>query len=137
MFAGKLHLMRLAISRTQNHIASGRILLCLFRDLDYFVDIAGFTAWSSVREPAQVFTLLEQIYGSFDALSKRRGVFKVETIGDCYGKILEDRAVVELDFAGIFVSFRVRSYFCPLNSRRFRLATTERGPCCRHGSFCQ
>ena len=51
-----------------------------------FADIAGFTAWSSVREPAQVFTLLEQIYGSFDALAKRRGVFKVETIGDCYGK---------------------------------------------------
>ena len=50
-----------------------------------FADIAGFTAWSSVREPAQVFTLLEQIYGSFDALAKRRGVFKVETIGDCYG----------------------------------------------------
>ena len=28
-----------------------------------FADIAGFTAWSSVREPSQVFTLLEKIYG--------------------------------------------------------------------------
>ena len=27
-----------------------------------FADIAGFTAWSSVREPAQVFILLENIY---------------------------------------------------------------------------
>ena len=26
-------------------------------------DIAGFTAWSSVRSPTQVFTLLETIYG--------------------------------------------------------------------------
>lgn len=49
-----------------------------------FADIAGFTAWSSVREPGQVFTLLEAIYGAFDAIAKRRGVFKVETIGDSY-----------------------------------------------------
>jgi hypothetical protein len=46
-----------------------------------FADIAGFTAWSSVREPAQ---LLETIYQSFDRIAKKRAVFKVETIGDCY-----------------------------------------------------
>jgi class 3 adenylate cyclase len=28
--------------------------------------------------------LLETVYGAFDALAKRRRVFKVETIGDCY-----------------------------------------------------
>ena len=49
-----------------------------------FADIAGFTAWSSTRDPAQVFTLLETIYSSFDAIAKKRKVFKVETIGDCY-----------------------------------------------------
>lgn len=49
-----------------------------------FADMAGFTAWSSVREPTQVFTLLETIYHSFDQIAKRRRVFKVETIGDCY-----------------------------------------------------
>jgi Adenylate and Guanylate cyclase catalytic domain len=49
-----------------------------------FADISGFTAWSSVREPAQVFKLLETIYQCFDRLAKKRGVFKVETIGDCY-----------------------------------------------------
>jgi hypothetical protein len=31
-----------------------------------FADISGFTAWSSLRDPAQVFTLLESIYHSFD-----------------------------------------------------------------------
>ena len=41
----------------------------------------GFTAWSSTREPFQVFTLLETLYGAFDAIANRRGVFKVETIG--------------------------------------------------------
>lgn len=49
-----------------------------------FADISGFTAWSSVREPTQVFKLLEAIYRGFDKLAKKRGVFKVETIGDCY-----------------------------------------------------
>lgn len=49
-----------------------------------FADIAGFTAWSSVREPAQVFTLLETVYHAFDEIAKSRRVFKVETVGDCY-----------------------------------------------------
>jgi len=46
------------------------------------MDIAGFTAWSSERDPSQVFILLQSIYGAFDHLAKRRRVFKVETIGD-------------------------------------------------------
>jgi hypothetical protein len=35
----------------------------------YFSDIANFTAWSSVREPSQVFILLESIYGAFDKVN--------------------------------------------------------------------
>lgn len=46
----------------------------------------GFTAWSSTREPTAVFTLLETVYHSFDSIAKRRKVFKVETVGDCYGE---------------------------------------------------
>jgi class 3 adenylate cyclase len=49
-----------------------------------FADIAGFTAWSSQREPPQVFTLLETLYRSFDVIAAKLKVFKVETIGDCY-----------------------------------------------------
>mmetsp|Transcript_13427 Transcript_13427/g.37784 ORF Transcript_13427/g.37784 Transcript_13427/m.37784 type:complete len:1181 (+) Transcript_13427:148-3690(+) len=49
-----------------------------------FADISGFTSWSSERSPCQVFVLLETIYGAFDKIADRRGVFKVETIGDCY-----------------------------------------------------
>ena len=49
-----------------------------------FADIAGFTAWSSQREPPQVFTLLETLYRSFDVIAGKLKVFKVETIGDCY-----------------------------------------------------
>jgi Adenylate and Guanylate cyclase catalytic domain len=49
-----------------------------------FCDIVGFTAWSSSRQPDQVFILLQTIYNAFDNIAKRRRVFKVETIGDCY-----------------------------------------------------
>lgn len=78
-----------------------------------FADIAGFTSWSSVREPTQVckcilrsststqtfirsanplscrlclfeVTLLENVYQAFDRVAKKRRVFKVETVGDCY-----------------------------------------------------
>eukprot|EP00934_Nitzschia_sp_Nitz4_P008759 Nitzschia sp. Nitz4//scaffold136_size62208//2//1935//NITZ4_006359-RA/size62208-augustus-gene-0.3-mRNA-1//-1//CDS//3329535591//8749//frame0 len=49
-----------------------------------FADIAGFTAWSSMREPSQVFTILETLYGAFDQIAKSRKVLKVETVGDCY-----------------------------------------------------
>ena len=49
-----------------------------------FADIVNFTAWSSVRDPSQVFTLLETVYNAFDDIARKRRVFKVETIGDCY-----------------------------------------------------
>lgn len=49
-----------------------------------FADIVGFTSWSAAREPAQVFRLLETLYSSFDDSAERYGIFKVETIGDCY-----------------------------------------------------
>ena len=50
----------------------------------YFADLAGFTKWSSTREPEQVFQLLETLFKEFDATAAKWGVFKVETIGDCY-----------------------------------------------------
>ena len=49
-----------------------------------FGDIAGFTAWSSTRQPTDVFILLETLYGEFDRIAREMDVFKVETVGDCY-----------------------------------------------------
>ena len=71
----------------------------------FFADIVGFTKWSASREPVDVFKLLESIYESFDQLALRRGVFKVETIGDCYVAITgcpaprKDHAAVMAKFA--------------------------------------
>jgi class 3 adenylate cyclase len=60
-------------------------IACLFPETTVlFSDIAGFTAWSSTRPPEEVFTLLESIFRAFDAIARRLGVYKVETIGDCY-----------------------------------------------------
>lgn len=70
-----------------------------------FADISGFTAWSSTREPTQVFKLLETIYSSFDRMARKRRVFKVETIGDCYMAVTgvpdpqPDHAVIMVQFA--------------------------------------
>ena len=41
----------------------------------------SFTAWSSAREPSQVFKLLETIYSAFDVIARKNRVLKVETVG--------------------------------------------------------
>lgn len=70
-----------------------------------FADLAGFTLWSSTRSPEDVFTLLESLYGAFDSIAKKRRVFKVETIGDCYVAVAglpkprSDHAIVMCRFA--------------------------------------
>jgi Adenylate and Guanylate cyclase catalytic domain len=70
-----------------------------------FADIAGFTAWSSTREPSQVFLLLETLYISFDEIASRYRVYKIETVGDCYVAVagipdaIKDHAVVMARFA--------------------------------------
>lgn len=63
---------------SENHMA----IASLYKDTTiFFADISGFTAWASKRSPAQVFELLETLYGAFDQIANRRRVFKVETIG--------------------------------------------------------
>jgi class 3 adenylate cyclase len=70
-----------------------------------FADIMGFSTWSSNREPTQVFILLETVFRAFDAYAKRREIFKVETIGDCYVAVTgvphgrSDHAVAMVKFA--------------------------------------
>ena len=83
-----------------------------------FADISGFTAWSSEREPIQVFQLLEALYAAFDEAGKRLGVFKVETIGDCYVAVVglptphQAHAVVMCRFA-----HEIHQCMCDLTQR--------------------
>ena len=84
-FLGKQHDSNLTIGDDSTAISgSSPPIADLFTDTTIlFADIAGFTAWSSEREPAQVFQLLESLFKEFDTEAKKYGVFKVETIGDC------------------------------------------------------
>lgn len=68
-----------------NSVAPSRPIAELFPQCTVmFADLAGFTAWSSTRDPPQVFILLQHLYHGFDQIAKRRKVYKIETIGDCY-----------------------------------------------------
>ena len=67
-----------------------------------FADLSGFTKWSSTREPEQVFQLLETLFKEFDAAAAKRGVFKVETIGDCYMAVVSETS---LDTSTFFQHF--------------------------------
>ena len=49
-------------------------------------DIVGFTEWSSNHNPEEVFHLLETLFFEFDRIANKMQVFKLGTIGDCYGK---------------------------------------------------
>ncbi|GLI68220.1 hypothetical protein VaNZ11_012566 [Volvox africanus] len=49
-----------------------------------FADIKGFTPMCKEVEPRQTMTLLNELYSRYDALLDKYGVYKVETIGDCY-----------------------------------------------------
>ncbi|GIL60730.1 hypothetical protein Vafri_15251 [Volvox africanus] len=59
-----------------------------------FADIKGFTPMCKEVEPRQVMSLLNSLYSRYDAMLDKYGVYKVETIGDCYfvagGLIHED-----------------------------------------------
>jgi len=87
-----------------------------------FADISGFTAWSSVREPAQVFVLLETLFSAFDECAKARRIYKVETVGDCYVAATgiptarKDHAIVMCRFA--------RDILCRMHALKQQLELT-------------
>jgi Adenylate and Guanylate cyclase catalytic domain len=94
-----------SVDRRKSSIVSSPIADLFTEATVLFADISGFTAWSSMREPTQVFTLLESVYCAFDNIADRRGVFKVETIGDSYVAVTgvpdprKDHALVMTKFA--------------------------------------
>lgn len=49
-----------------------------------FADLVGFTAMAAQRSPAEVVSLLDDIFSRFDALAATFGVEKIKTIGDAY-----------------------------------------------------
>merc|ERR1719163_595409 len=47
-------------------------------------DLCGFTQLSSTRTPLEVVDFIGDLFGLFDVLTDKYGVYKVETVGDAY-----------------------------------------------------
>jgi len=47
-------------------------------------DLRGFTKLASTKEPTEVVQFMTELFGSFDVLTDKHGVYKVETVGDAY-----------------------------------------------------
>jgi class 3 adenylate cyclase len=123
----KSRLKNFLVAGEENDFFNSKPIADLFPETTVlFADVAGFTAWSSTREPSQVctkvkarlylahlpdklfakvFSFLETVFAAFDAIARQRRVFKVETVGDCYVAVSglpdprRDHAVVMARFA--------------------------------------
>jgi len=47
-------------------------------------DLCGFTKLASTRTPQEVVEFIQELFGLFDNLTDKYGVYKVETVGDAY-----------------------------------------------------
>lgn len=92
-----------------------------------FADIVGFTAWSSTREPTQVFTLLETVFASFDRLARQRKIFKVETVGGMWPFLKSDCII----YAHFFTPLLPLRLLC----RRERIARPFTSACLGYGEI--
>ncbi|MCX7891183.1 MAG: adenylate/guanylate cyclase domain-containing protein [Burkholderiales bacterium] len=49
-----------------------------------FADIVNFTTIAEGMSPNQIFSMLNKVFSSFDALAEKHGLEKIKTIGDAY-----------------------------------------------------
>jgi adenylate cyclase len=49
-----------------------------------FADIVNFTSLAEGMSPSQIFSMLNRVFSSFDALAEKHGLEKIKTIGDAY-----------------------------------------------------
>jgi len=98
------------------------------------MDVTGFTEWTSVREPVAVFQFLEQLYSNFDELAERHKVYKVETVGECYGMLNYDWKFWRLH---LVLSCPPVSNRISLNSCCYWGSRAANRPCCFDGPLCR
>ena len=64
-----------------------------------FTDIVGFTDLASSVSTRELIEMLDQLFNTFDSLSDKHGVYKVETIGDAYMVVAGHEASSQADHA--------------------------------------
>ena len=74
-----------------------------------FADIAGFTSWSSQRDPEQVFTLLQSIFKAFDRAARKRRVFKVSSKSSDSWKMVSCSATITFNYLTFLRRFQVET----------------------------
>ena len=100
-----------------------------------FADIAGFTAWSSERDPTQVFTLLQQLYAAMDAVARKLGVFKVSQVNLCASpNIVSAQSTQDLTHTPVSSSLG-RNHWGQLCGGDGTPGSPRR-PCGHHGPLC-
>jgi len=78
-------LRRVLPSKTIPYIEAGRDFCEHFEAVTVlFADIKSFTTIAAEMEPLVVVNMLNDLYKTFDAMTKIHGVYKVETIGDAF-----------------------------------------------------
>lgn len=68
-------------------------------------DLCGFTRLASTRHPEDVVEILGELFGRFDALTDRFGIYKVETVGDAYIAGQAEQPLTERNSPVAVVSF--------------------------------
>ena len=68
-----------------------------------FADIVGFTNMSSRLQTTSMIKVLNKLFSAFDRLAIHLGVFKVETIGDCYMCVAGHDLATKKDHARLMV----------------------------------
>jgi len=58
-------------------------------------DLCGFTQLSANRKPTEVVKFMSDLFGAFDLLTDKHGVYKVETVGDAYIAGMAERPLTE------------------------------------------
>lgn len=68
-------------------------------------DLTGFTQLASNKTPEEVVRLISDLFGRFDKLTDKRGVWKVETVGDAYIAAMAERPLTSRNCAFDVVLF--------------------------------
>jgi len=58
-------------------------------------DLCGFTKLASTRSPSEVVRFMSELFGSFDALTDKFDIYKVETVGDAYIAGMAERPLTD------------------------------------------